>query len=201
MRFLPADQPIATCVATSCDGCPLQDRVHCHFTQRDLTSFLLSVAPSFILAGLGLILFNPWLLIPWLVFIPTFFGIIEIRVLCAHCPHYAEPGKALQCWANYGSPRLWKFRPGPLALWEKIVLFGGFVIIWGGPMLIMALSGQWLLAGLTAIATAGFFYRLQIRNCNQCFNFACPLNRVDEATRRAFLERNPVLKSNFGERR
>lgn len=199
MRFLPADQPIATCTGTSCQDCPLQSKVHCHFAQRDLTSFLLSVAPSFLLAALGVILLNAWWLIPWIAFILAFFGAIEIRVLCAHCPHYAEPGKSLQCWANYGSPRWWEYRPGPMALWEKVVLFGGFFIIWGGPMIAMALSGQWLLLGLTALATAGFFYRLQTRNCNQCFNFACPLNRVDAATRRAFLERNPVIKQAFEE--
>ncbi len=194
MRFLPVDRPIATCAMTSCDGCPLQDRVHCHFTQHDLSSFLLSVAPSFLLAGLGVILFNPWWLIPWIAFILAFFGVIEIRVLCSHCPHYAEPGKSLQCWANYGSPRLWAYRPGPMALWEKIVLLGGFVVIWGGPMLLMALSNLWLLLALTFMASAAFFYRLQTRNCNQCFNFACPLNRVDAATRQAFYDRNPAIK-------
>ena len=197
MDFLPADQPIATCAVTSCEGCPLQDKVHCHFVQRDLTSFLLSVAPSFLLAGLGVILINAWWLIPWIGFIILFFGVIEIRVLCAHCPHYAEPGKTLQCWANYGSPRLWKFRPGPMALWEKIVLFGGFALIWGGPMVLMAISSQWLLLALTIVATVGFFYRMQTHNCNQCFNFGCPLNRVDEATRKAFLARNPILKAAF----
>jgi len=194
MDFLPVDQPIATCTEASCEDCPVRSKVHCHFAQHDLTSFLLSVAPSFLLAGAGIVLVSAWWLIPWIAFILAFFGAIEIRVLCAHCPHYAEPGKSLQCWANYGSPRLWKFRPGPMALWEKIVLFGGFALIWGFPMALMALSGQWLLLGLTVLATIVFFYRLQIRNCNQCFNFACPLNRVDAATRRAFRERNPVLK-------
>ena len=194
MRFLPADKPIATCAAASCEDCPLQSKVHCHFAQHDLTTFLLSVAPSFLLAGLGIILFNAWWLIPWIAFILAFFGAIEIRVLCAHCPHYAEPGKSLQCWANYGSPRLWKFRPGPMVLWEKIVLFGGFALIWGGPMVLMALSAQWILLGLTAIATVWFFYHMQTHNCNQCFNFACPLNRVDDATQRAFLNRNPAQK-------
>ncbi len=195
--FLPADQPIATCIAASCEDCPLQSKVHCHFVQRDLTRFLLSVAPSFLLAGLGVILFNAWWLIPWIGFIILFFGVIEIRVLCAHCPHYAEPGKTLQCWANYGSPRLWKFRPGPMTLWEKIALFGGFALIWGGPMVLMAISSQWLLLTLTTVATFGFFYRMQTHNCNQCFNFVCPLNRVDEATRWVFLARNPVIKKAF----
>jgi hypothetical protein len=33
--------------------------------------------------------------IPLLIWIATFvayFGFIEIRVLCSHCPHYAEKG-------------------------------------------------------------------------------------------------------------
>ncbi|GAJ20475.1 unnamed protein product, partial [marine sediment metagenome] len=24
----------------------------------------------------------------------------------------------LKCWANYGSPKLWKYRPGPMSLNE-----------------------------------------------------------------------------------
>lgn len=199
MDFLDPQKPLATCASASCEGCPLQSRVHCHFSQHDLTSFMLSVAPSFLLGGLGIVLFNAWWLIPWIAFILAFFGAIEIRVLCSHCPHYAEAGKALQCWANYGSPRLWRFRPGPMALWEKVVLLGGFAIIWGYPMVFMAISGRWLLLALMAFAFAGFVYALQTRNCNQCMNFACPLNRVDAATRQAFFERNPAIKRAFEE--
>ena len=34
----------------------------------------------------------------------------------------AETGtKTLKCWANYGSPKLWKYRPGPMSLAEKTV--------------------------------------------------------------------------------
>jgi hypothetical protein len=39
---------------------------------------------------------------------------------------------------------------------------------------------------------------LQTYLCSQCMNFACPLNRVDEATRRAFWARNPRVARAWG---
>jgi hypothetical protein len=45
---------------------------------------------------------NGWMLIPWLILIIGYFGFVEIRVMRSHCPHYAEEGGSLKCWANYG---------------------------------------------------------------------------------------------------
>ena len=56
-----------------------------------------------------------WMTVFTIALCVGFFGFIETRVLCSHCPHYAEEGASLRCWANYGSPKLFKYRPGPMS--------------------------------------------------------------------------------------
>lgn len=104
--------------------------------------FLFISLPPFLLGGAGIYFVNGWMLIPWILFVIAFFGFIEIRVMCSHCPHYAEEEKSLKCWANYGSPKLWDYRPGPMTLIETVVFFGGFVIVGGYPLLFLLMSSQ-----------------------------------------------------------
>lgn len=193
MAFLDPHQPLATCVAESCEGCPVGTTLHCHFGPRDLTHFLLLAIPAFLLGGAGIVAVGAVYLIPWIVFCLAYFGLIEIRVMCSHCPHYAEPGHSLRCWANYGSPKLWKYRPGPMSRVETIIFLGGFVLTWGYPLVFFILAMRWFLLLVYAMTTAGFFMTLKLSFCSQCMNFACPLNSVDEATRQAFRERNPEI--------
>ncbi|MCG2785661.1 MAG: hypothetical protein L6461_11195 [Anaerolineae bacterium] len=150
--FLDPNRPLSTCSSLNCSGCPVQSRVHCHFNGGDLARFLLIAIPPFIVGGIGVARVNAWLLLPWLVLCLGYFGFAEIRVMCSHCPHYAEPGtKSLQCWANYGSPKLWKYRPGPMSEGENIVFFAGLVLIAGYPLAFMVISAQWLLLALFAL--------------------------------------------------
>ena len=113
--------------------------------------------------------------------------------MCAHCPHYAEPGPVLRCWANHGSPKLWKYRPGPMSRAEKVIFLGGFVLIWGYPLLFLMWGMAWFLLLVYVMTTAGFFMTLKLFFCTQCMNFACPLNGVDKATRQAFFKQNPEV--------
>jgi hypothetical protein len=196
--FLDPFRPLTTCTAKACDGCPVSKDVHCHFQSRDLTAFLLSVIPSFIIGGAGIVLFNAWWLIPWLVIVFGYFGLVEIRVMCSHCPHYAEPGKSLQCWANYGSPRLWKYRPGPMSTAEKIVFETGLVLVFGYPLAFLLLGAQWLLLAVYLLTCASFVATLRRSYCSQCMNFACPLNLVEEKVRAEFFKRNPVIAQAWG---
>jgi len=78
---------------------------------------------TFLLGGAGIYHSGGWWLLPWLMTIIGFFGFVEIRVMCSDCPHYAEQGSSLKCWANYGSPKIWKYRPGPMAFWEKAFFY------------------------------------------------------------------------------
>jgi hypothetical protein len=152
-----------------------------------------------LLGGAGIYNISGWLLLVWVIFVISFFGFIEIRVLCSHCPHYAEPGKSLKCWANYGSPKIWKYRSEPMTNSEKFVLFGGFLIVWGYPLLFLVYGYQLFLLIVFSLTTGGFFLTLKTFLCSQCMNFACPLNSVNEETRDEFFIRNPsVAKASEG---
>jgi hypothetical protein len=50
----PDNKPIITCIAETCDDCPVDNTLHCHFTARDLMRFFLIVSPSFLLGGVGI---------------------------------------------------------------------------------------------------------------------------------------------------
>ena len=196
--FLDPRRPLTTCAAQNCEGCPVSKDVHCHFQARDLTAFLLSAAPIFIIGGAGIVHVNAWWLIPWLVIVFGYFGFVEIRVMCSHCPHYAEPGKSLQCWANYGSPRLWKYRPGPMNTAEKIVFESGILLIVAYPLVFLGAASQWFLLALYLLTTAGDYVTLKRSYCSQCMNFACPLNTVTETVRIEFFKRNPIVAQAWG---
>ena len=193
MLFLNPEKPIATCESSSCNDCPVDNTLHCHFTLRDWIHFLLISLPPFLLGGLGIYNRSGWFLVPWLAFLIAFFGFLEIRVLCSHCPHYAESDRSLKCWANYGSSKLWKYRPGPMKITEKFVLFGGFALVWGYPLPFLILGRQVFLLIVYLMTTTGFFFTLKTFMCSQCMNFACPLNSVSVKTRDQFFDKNPSI--------
>ena len=198
MLFLDPEKPIATCVSETCEGCAVRDIVHCHFRPGDLIHFLCIVLPSFLVGGAGIYRVSGWLLGLWILLIIGYFGFLEIRVMCSHCPHYAEPGGCLKCWANYGAPKLWKYRPGPMSFMETLLFLGGFVVIWGYPLAFLVMGRQWFLLIVYAISTAGFFMTLKLFLCSQCMNFACPLNSVDKSVRQKFFKRNPEAARAWG---
>jgi hypothetical protein len=190
--FLDPQKPLSTCSARDCEGCPLQDHLQCHFGLQELLRFFGFALPPFILGGIGIVRINAWLLLPWIGLAIAYFGFIEIRVMCSHCPHYAEPGsKSLQCWANYGSPKLWEYNPGPMTLGEKFVFFAGLVLIAGYPLAILIYGQQWALLALFSIATSGMAALMGRLMCSRCMNFACPLNQVKLVVQEAFFARNP----------
>ena len=198
MEFLDPNKPISTCISEKCDSCPVSKALHCHFTLRDLIHFYLIVSPSFLLGGAGIYHIGGWWLIPWLIIIIGFFGFVEIRVMCSHCPHYAEEGSSLKCWANYGSPKIWKYRPGPMTFLEKVIFLAGFVIVWGYPLFFLIQGLQWFLLIVYALTVAGFFMTIKTFLCSQCINFACPLNTVQGENRKAFFKKNPKIAKAWG---
>jgi hypothetical protein len=183
-------RPIATCTRTSCDECSLQGRIHCHFSLQDLAKFMMAVLPSFLFGIWGMLRMDDRMLLPWVALCLGFFGVAEVRVLCSHCPHYAEPGRFLRCWANHGSPKLWAYRPGLMTFWERLILLGGFGFIWSYPLTILVLGKEWLLMTAFVLSSAGCFVILKRAFCTRCMNFACPLNGVSEATRQEFDAQN-----------
>jgi hypothetical protein len=154
--------------------------------------------PAFLVGGAGILASGLTPLLIWIAIIVVYFNVVENRVMCSHCPHYAEEGKSLKCWANYGSPKLWKYRPGPMSLMEKTVFLGGFVVVWGYPLWFLVAGGLWFPLGLYVLLTTGFFVTLKRFLCTQCMNFACPLNGVPDQVRRAFWLRNPEIGRAWG---
>jgi hypothetical protein len=193
MKLLVPKKPIATCISEICDNCPVCKTLHCHFKFIDLIYFFLIASPSFVLGGAGIYHINEWWLIPWVILIIGYFGFIEIRVLCSHCPHYAEEGSSLKCWANYGSPKIWKYRPGPMTFSEKGIFFVGFAFVWGYPLFFLISGFQLFLLIVYLLTVVGFFMTLRMFLCSQCMNFACPLNTVKNEVRRDFFEHNPEV--------
>ncbi len=198
MAFLDPSVPIATCKSTDCKNCSSSDSVHCHFRPVELIHFLLIAMPTFLMGGAAIYASGQIPLFIWIGIIIGYFGFIEIRVMCSHCPHYAEEGSTLKCWANHGSPKLWKYRPGPMSVMEKVVFLGGFVIVWGYPLPFFVIEGLWFLLAIYILITTGFFVTLKMFLCAQCMNFACPLNGVPESARLRFFERNPIVATAWG---
>jgi len=193
MAFLDPTVPIATCDVTDCSECPVAESIHCHFRPAELAHFLLICMPSFFVGGAALLAVGLIPLLVWVAIFIGFFGFVEIRVMCSHCPHYAEEGSTLKCWANHGSPKLWKYRPGPMSTAENIVFFAGVVAVWVYPLPFFVVGRQWFLLGLYILLSAGFFTTLKMFLCSQCMNFACPLNGVPEPIRNRFFDRNPLV--------
>jgi len=196
--FLDPNQPIATCSQSSCQDCPVSGSLHCHFRGRDLGKFLGAVSLAFIAGMVGIYRLGLWLFIPWLVMLLSYFGLIEIRVMCSHCPHYAEPGGSLKCWANYSSPKLWRYRPGPMSGMEKFVFLAGLILIFGYPLALLVLYAEWLLAGLYGLGIVGAYLYMRSAMCSHCMNFACPLNLVGPSRRADFFRRNPPVAQAWG---
>jgi hypothetical protein len=146
-----------------------------------------------LVGGLGVVNVQAWGLAPWILLFIGYFGFLEIRVMCSHCPHYAETGASLQCWANYGSPRLWKYRPGPMSRTENALFFAGLVLVFGYPLPFFMIASQWVWLIIYSLMITSGYLSMRKMMCSQCMNFACPLNIVDDVTRQAFFDRNPVV--------
>jgi len=191
----PSIKPISTCLENSCKDCSLPGIIHCHFSLFQYIKFMISSLPGFVLGAIGIIRFDNHFLTYWIVSCVIFFAVIETRVLCSHCPHYGEPGIILKCWAARGLVKLWSWRLGPLSVFEKVILLGGFGLIWTYPIPFLIIGNMWLLLLAYSLATVAFFGILQWQFCRHCINLYCPLNRVPEDTRNEFYIRNPTVKS------
>ena len=183
-----------------CNECSIKGKLICHFQRKYILSFIgffvVFVITSFIgviLAGFG------WFLLGWVGFWNFFFEFWEIRILCSHCPYYAEEGKTLHCNANYGSLKLWKYHPEPMNLSEKIQLIIGFIIFGGYPLIFLILGGQFIFLIVSIIEIFIYFSFLIIKRCGNCPNFSCPFNRVKKEVVDSFLKKNLVMRKAWEE--
>ncbi|MFX1456919.1 MAG: hypothetical protein ACFFDB_16205 [Promethearchaeota archaeon] len=183
-----------------CNNCALKDRLICHYQKNYLFSFLgiflvfaITNFIGVIIAGFG------WYLLGWVAFWLIFFEFWEIRILCSHCPYYAEEGRSLHCNANYSSLKLWSYHPEPMTLSEKIQLLIGLMILFGYPMVFLIIGGQFIFTAISIVEIIVFFGFILIKRCGSCLNFSCPFNHVKKEMVDAFLKKNPVMRKAWEE--
>jgi hypothetical protein len=131
----------------------------------------------------------------WLIYSIFFFFVWEARVLCSHCPMWAEEGRVLHCHANHGVIKIWKYRPGPMSKSEQIQFVVGALLWIGLPFVFLLLGKETLLIliGLATIISAVF--SLRKHTCSRCINFSCPMNAVSKPIVDAYLECNPTMRA------
>jgi hypothetical protein len=189
----PAEKTTAAaCTRLSCEGCEIQGKLLCIHTLKDLADFYVLFAGWVIPFLAGMIIGKFWIaLAVWVGLAAVFFGAVEALVLCRHCPHYAESGFLLRCHANWGLPKLPRFSPRPLSVWEKRVwlLYVAVLFLYYIPFFII--GRLWLLLLLTSSALFVAVWTLQRTQCNRCYHLSCPANRVPDDVKEGFHRNYP----------
>ncbi len=178
-----------------CGTCQAEGKLMCHFDRKDMLHFFMIIFPYWVTtiggvirAGYGCYL---WF---WPLYGFFFFFIWEARVLCRHCPYWAEDSRVLHCHANYGVVKIWKYDPGPMSQAEKIQFIIGASLLMGFPFPFLILGQEYLLAliGLSTVISGVFLLRKNV--CSRCINFSCPMNTVPDDLVDVFLEHNPAMQ-------
>ncbi len=167
----------------------------CRFEPRDMLAFFMNILPFFVITIAGSIRAGyGWYLSLWFAYSMFFFFVWEARVLCSHCPHWAEEGRVLRCHANYGVVKIWRFRPGPMSRPEQIQFTLGALIWVGFPFIFLLLGKEYLLTSIGLVAAVSAAYSLRRNTCTRCVTFSCPMNAVPRQLVEAYLERNPIMQ-------
>jgi hypothetical protein len=170
-----------------CIDCAIADTLNCRFDWGDLLYFLAGFLPPAIavIAGMRRGGFG-WYLVGWVGFMLFFFFVWEARILCSHCPYWAEDTRVLHCLANYGVIKIWPYHPEPMSTLEKAQFLAGAAIIALYPFPFLIIGGQYTLALIA--------FSLKKHVCTRCVNFSCPANGVPKEIVDAYLRRNPVMQ-------
>jgi hypothetical protein len=184
----------AACCRQDCAGCEIQGKLLCIHTLKDLIDFYFLFLGWFVPFLSGMVIGKFWTgLAIWVGLALLFFGYVEAFILCRHCPHYAEKGFFLRCHANWGLPKIPKFNPRPLNVWEKTIwlFYAAVLFLYYIPFFI--LSRQWVLLLVTTTTTMVAAWTLQRTQCNRCYNLSCPVNRVPADVKSSFFKNYPVI--------
>lgn len=180
----------------NCQGCEARGSLMCRLEGRDMLQFFVIVLPFAVTAIAGTLRAGfGWALWLWLAYSLFFFLVWEARVLCRHCPFWAEPGKVLRCHANYGVIKIWKYQPGPMSPSEKAQFVAGALVWMGFPFPFILLGQEYLLAFITACAAVAGIVTLRISVCSRCVHFSCPMNAVPSPLVDEYLHRNPEIEA------
>lgn len=190
-----------------CDDCQLDQMLFCQPTIKYMLLFgvtaMLAIIPAVI--GIYLSTFTTFekvvILGTWIVYAAFFFNIWESRMICNHCPYYANDAEnVLHCPIDKGKLKTYHYDPGPLSTSEKYQFLIGALILIGYFQPFLVLGGQILYMGLSILGIIVWVIVCQKRVCTDCINLSCPLNRVPKNVRDKFLNQNPIIKKAWEER-
>lgn len=189
-----------------CSDCELEENLMCTGTLKYSIYFgapmLLALIPPIIgilFSGFSLLI-KVLIFVGWVAYALFFFTIWESRMLCNHCPYYADDSqKTLHCPINKGMLKTSKYDPSPINTSEKIqFIIGALILVWF-PIPFLLFDGQIISILLLLGGFALWLVVIQLKVCTDCINFSCVLNRVPEEIRNEFLNKNPQMKKAWKE--
>ncbi|MFX1484236.1 MAG: hypothetical protein ACFFCP_13735 [Promethearchaeota archaeon] len=145
--------------------------------------------------GFGSFVLNEGFLMFVLYFAITmafFGGGLEWYVLCRHCPCYEFSGKEhgnekrFYCLGNWGSPKLYKYKPGHISRAAQATFLGftSFFLLFP----IVYYIDRWEFVLFQLVMAVTFITTIRHWACSNCPNFGCVLNCADEEAKQQFLE-------------
>ena len=156
-----------------CRNCTLSANLMCRYDRRDTLHFFMLILPFFVASIGGMITAGyGWWLFGWLGYMLFFFFVWEARVLCSHCPYWAEDSCILHCHANFGVIKIWRFHPEPMSKSEGIQFIIGVLIFILYPLIFCILRGQYLVGVIGFASAISFGYLLNRNICSRCVNFS-----------------------------
>jgi len=191
-----------------CNDYKIKGKLQCHTQIRYTILFMVGwfsyIIPAIwgvvniYLGGILDFQFTIYYIIGWIGYYLVFFLVWEQRILCRHCPYYAElRSKVLKCYANGGLPKVVKFSPKPMSKSEKIQFIVALLIFLLILLPILLLGYQvYPLIGY-GVGSIFWIISLQLVVCPKCVNLSCPLNRVSKEVKKIFIEKNQILKKEW----
>lgn len=147
-----------------------------------------------------LLIFKILIFTVWIIYALFFFNIWESRMLCNHCPYYADDSqKTLHCPINKGMLKTSQYDPAPINISEKIQFLTGALILVGFPIPFLIIDGQIISVILLIGGIILWLVVIQLKVCTDCINFSCIFNRTPEDLRNEFLKKNPIMKKAWEE--
>jgi hypothetical protein len=194
-KLITQNQPCTWQPDAVCQDCKIKEKLQCRFEQEDLLTFFMLILPYAVTAISGVIRagYGDYLFL-WLAYSLFFFFIWEAKILCSHCPFWAENSHILHCHANYGVLKIWKFDPQPMNKSEKAQFILGALVWLCFPFPLLMIGNQTLLTLIAACAAVSAVFLLRRNLCSRCLNFSCPLNTVPDQLMESYLDLNPQIK-------
>ena len=184
----------AACAHRSCEGCEIQGKLLCIHTPSDVADFGVVAVGWGIPFVAGMVTGKHWTgLAVWIGLAALFFGYVEARLLCRHCPHYAEEGFTLKCHANWGFPKIPQYDPRPMNSVEGMIFLAFVAILFLYHIPFFIIGRQWLLLAVTTWALVAWVWTVQRTQCTRCYHLSCPGNRVPEDVRKGFFKNYPTF--------